>query len=254
MDRRQFVALLGTLTAAGCSTDTGTPTETGRTTATATPTPSRTASRSPSSRPPESPAETRTQTDTATPVFSPVIYYDSCEQVSVQAARYDRVTLFFEDSAQQFDAGYRGTTPFRGTGEDAGTVVSEVAVERGQQTVTRVNPTLESCLATPTPAPTETATPTQRSDARRGLDVFSYERVDTEPYEVFVRIENENSYAVETFTTTEFFGDDGNRYDIQYDYRRAGAGARVELVHRYAGPEDPPITDHVVTVDAERAD
>lgn len=250
MDRRQFVALLGSLTVAGCSGETETPTDTTEPTPTPTATQTRTTSPSPTSSPTQSP--TATETETATPVFNPVIYYDTCERISVQAARYDRVVLFFTESAQQFDAGYRGTTSFSGTGSNAGKVVSEVAVDMGRQTVTRTNPTLEACTATPTP--TETATPAQQSDARRGMDVFSYKRFDTQPYEVFIRIRNENGYDVQAFVTTEFFGSDGDRYDVQYDFQRIRAADEFELVHRYGGPDDRDVTDHVVEVDAERAD
>lgn len=252
MDRRAFVAAIGSLTAAGCSTVTDPSTETDPSPTTSSPTRSATDTRTSTDRPTDSP--TATERDTPTPVFSPVVYYDTCERIAVQADQYDRVTLFFADSAEQFDAGYSGTNTFRGTGDTEGAVVHEVAVTRGQQTVIRGNPTLESCTTTPTPTDSPTPTPAQRSAARRGLDVFSYERVDSDPYEVFISIDNENDYDVQAFVTTEFFGGDGDRYDIQYDFQRIDAGDEFELVHRYDGPDDRTVTDHVVTVDADRAD
>lgn len=238
MQRRRLLALTAGLVGfAGCSGDRSSPTP------------------SESQSPTNSPSPTGSPTDTATPVFNPVIYYDSCTEISVQAGRYDSVTLFFDGPGQTFDDGYTGTTQFAGTGDNEGDVVYEVAVSLGQQTVTRRNPDLDDCLATATPSPTASPTasptPAEQSAARRGLDVYAYENHNTDQYDVVISVDNTNDYQVKAYVTTRFYTDDDELYDRDESEHVIDANGETDVTHEYDGPDHATITDHEVEVAAE---
>lgn len=152
MHRRRVLALAGAgLTGlAGCSQSDP---DAQPSTSTATETDTRTPS------PTSSPTESATKTAT----FQPTIYYQGCEEVEIQSVDYDRVVLYFEDGVQTIP---RDGRRYRGTGDYAGAVVWEAAVQVGNREATRENPRLEECTATPTrtsterPTETETATET----------------------------------------------------------------------------------------------
>jgi hypothetical protein len=252
--RRRLLALAGAAFTglAGCSDSPTTETQTQ--TPTESPSPTRTSTPTDSATPSESPTETAE--------FTAEIFYDSCTQITVQAPEYDRVILYFEDSFQEFTGSFTNAETFRGSGDNREKVVYDVVVERLEQQASRSNPTLEECLATPTPTdsptPTQTDSPTPTptetpNEATRNVTV---EKEDQRynggtRYTVQLYIENNNSYTV--FIDFDFtFLDEAGEVEATMEGRRKVAGYTATYESfEYEGNDADDIVDFEVTYTAE---
>lgn len=162
MRRRRYLALAGSALLAGCTGDSGgsEPTSTPAPTDGSTPTP------------------TTEPTPTATPEPQADIRFPSCNTAEVTADSYSAVALSPADGeTETLEEEYSGTETFTRS-----TTIGEVVVWTDFGKVSRTNPSVEECTATPTPDPYDPQTARENAE-EPGYDEFfrDFESYQGEP-------------------------------------------------------------------------